>query len=425
MYRIGLAVLLVLGNVVLLLTKRPFQANSLPTSLTPQISFVELPNLDTFVQGVLDITHAGDNRLFLAVRHGHIRVYDLVTQQMLDTYDDPFLDISSQVSLLAEGGLLSLAFSPNFASDGHFYVHYTASGGTPTTLTTVISRFVISANPHRADPASESILMAYERPSAFHNGGDIAFGPDGYLYITQGDGQQDVNGQDVDDLFGAILRIDVTDGGNPPDCDPDGSYTIPLTNPLADGNGGNCDEVWAYGLRNPWRLSFDRLTGDMYLGDVGRATWEEVDFQPANSIGGQNYGWNFKEGSYCYPPTVPPTTGDCGGPPGMVDPIVNYQHENDTCAVIGGLVYRGGSFPVLYGHYLYSDWCSGLTWSLKQDAAAPNGWQNTLLADAPNFLITAYGEDANGEIYVTWLDSVRQIQENTRFFYLPVVLTND
>lgn len=394
---------------------------------TPLISFEELPNLDTFGQGVIDITHAGDDRLFLAIRHGQIRTYDLSTEQMLDTFADAFLDISSRVDSTGEGGLLGIAFSPSFATDGYLYTSYTTSGTLTTTLTTVISRFSISQTaPNRADPASEHILMQFERPTDIHVGGDIAFGPDSYLYISQGDGGQPENAQELNDLFGSILRIDVTGAGNPPDCSPIGQYTIPPDNPLADVPGGNCDEIWSYGLRNPWRLAFDRLTGDLFIGDVGRATWEEIDFQPADSPGGQNYGWNFKEGSYCYPPTKPPTSGTCSGPLDMVDPIVNYLHADGTCAVVGGTVYRGTRYPFLVGHYLYTDWCSGQTWSLVPDPTAPNGWDNTFLLDAPDFLITSYGEDATGEIYVTWLDSVRRLQENTPVFkiYLPSIITN-
>jgi glucose/arabinose dehydrogenase len=256
---------------------------------------------------------------------------------------------------------------PYFAQNGFFYVNYTGAGGD-----TFISRFTV--NGEIADPNSEVILLRLEQPYPNHNGGTLNFGPDGYLYAGLGDGgsggDPHGNGQSLNTLLGKILRVDV-DSAQP--------YAIPPDNPFGD-------EIWAYGLRNPWRISFDSITGDLYIGDVGQGDWEEIDFLPANSSGGQNYGWDHREGAHDF---------EGGGPAGMIDPIAEYSHPEGGCSVTGGYVYRG-SMTEWNGIYLYGDYCTGFVWGLIRSAEA---WQKQLLFDT-DFRITSFGQDANGEIYI-------------------------
>ena len=378
-----------------------------PTSLPPQIDldYGAFPLLN--FNNPMDITHAGDDRLFVAERAGIIRVFD-TTNPVSATV---FLDISAQVATDLEGGLLGLAFSPNYSTDGYFYVNYTTGAGLTATH---VSRFTVSTlDPNVADPASELLIMAVDQPFDNHNGGDLNFGPnDGYLYIGLGDGGiEDLANhpsQDLGDLLGKMIRLDVTSGsGNAPDCDPDGNYTIPANNPFVDGVGGDCDEIWAYGLRNPWRFSFDSQTGDMFMGDVGDGTWEEINYQAASSSGGENYGWPIYEGSDCMVPASCPLVG-------RTDPIQQYALGGDPfhCAVIGGFVYRGTQYPNMQGYYLYNDWCSGEIWGLTPNGGG--GWNNELLRSWGGG--ATYGTDAQGEIYIagTWEDSpIIHIQDNS------------
>jgi glucose/arabinose dehydrogenase len=292
----------------------------------------------------VDIQHAGDDRLFVVGQRGLIWIIE--SGQALA---DPFLDISDRVGTSAsEQGLLGLAFHPDYASNGRFYVNYTDASGD-----TVIARFQVGQDPNRADPDSEVVLMTIDQPFANHNGGGMAFGPDGLLYIATGDGgsagDPRGNGQRLDTLLGKILRIDVN-GGEP--------YAVPGDNPFAAGGGRA--EIWAYGLRNPWRFSFDRLTGDLYIGDVGQGDWEEIDFLPAGSPGGANFGWNLREGLHAY-------AGDLA--PGMIEPVAEYGHAQGGCSVSGGVVVRSPSLADWQGVYLYGDYCSGLIWGLVRDAA--------------------------------------------------------
>lgn len=302
-------------------------------------------------------------RLWLVEKLGHIHLFQnggLVTE--------PFLNIEDRVNDVAnEMGLLGLALHPNFSENGYFYVNYTGEGGD-----TFIARF--TANGDSADPDSEVILLRVAQPYPNHNGGTMNFGPDGYLYIGLGDGgaggDPEGNGQSLDTLLGKILRIDV-DSAAP--------YAVPLDNPFGD-------EIWAYGLRNPWRMSFDSVTGDLYIGDVGQGDWEEIDFLPANSPGGQNYGWDHREGAHEY---------EGGGPADMIDPIAEYSHSEGGCSVTGGYVYRG-SMTEWNGIYLYGDYCTGLVWGLIRSGEA---WQKQLLFDT-DFRITSFGQDLNGELYI-------------------------
>jgi glucose/arabinose dehydrogenase len=324
------------------------------------------------------IAHAGDGsgRLFVIEKPGRIRV--LQDGQLTDT---PFLDISERVSASqSERGLLGLAFHPDYASNGFFYVNYTDLRGDTT-----VSRFAVGSDPGRADPASETVLLVVAQPAANHNGGHLAFGPDGYLYIGTGDGggagDRYGNGQNPQTLLGAMLRIDV-DGGSP--------YAVPADNPFV-GSPGVRDEIWSIGLRNPWRYSFDRLTGDLYIADVGQNIYEEVNVQPAGSSSGQNYGWPIMEGLHCYP-----DGSDCD-PAGLTLPVAEYNHAQG-CSVTGGYVYRGQAFPALSGIYLYGDYCSGRIWGLVR--SGDGAWQNAELGQA-DARISSFGQDESGELYLT------------------------
>lgn len=329
------------------------------------------------------------SRLFVVEQSGKIRVIKNGT-----LLADPFLDISSQVISGGEQGLLGLAFHPNYLSNGYFYVNYTAAS--PEGQTTV-SRFSVSGtNPDSAVLASEAVILTVPQPFANHNGGMIAFGPnDGYLYIGLGDGgaadDPNNNGQNPLVLLGKMLRIDI-DGASP--------YAIPDDNPFV-GDGSTLDEIWALGLRNPWRWSFDRMTSDLWIADVGQGVWEEIDFQSASSTGGENYGWRLKEGSFCFNPLV-----GCD-PAGILDdPIYEYQHLDDLygfrCAVTGGYVYRGCAIPELEGTYFFADYCTGEVWTMSYDGADVVGPLNRTneLFGINNFAIPAFGQDAWGELYI-------------------------
>jgi glucose/arabinose dehydrogenase len=329
----------------------------------------------------VDIAHAGDGsgRLFIVLQGGKIVIFDGV--QLLSS---PFLDITSLVASGGERGLLGLAFHPDYVANGLFYVSYTDTAGD-----SVIARYSVSGDSNLADPASASILLTIDQPFSNHNGGQLHFGPDGYLYIGIGDGGSGGdplnNGQNLGMLLGKILRIDV-DNGVP--------YGIPPDNPFV-GDAGAGDEIWAWGLRNPWRFSFDRLTGDMYIGDVGQSSWEEVNFQPSTSTGGENYGWRLMEGNSCYNPATNCNNGT------LTLPILVYSHSVG-CSVTGGYRYRGNKNPDLYGTYLYGDYCTGLIWGAQEDGLG--GWNTSLLLDT-NFLISTFGEDESGEIYFAHLSA--------------------
>ena len=291
----------------------------------------------------------------------------------------PFINLIDTVVSGGEQGLLGLAFHPDYASNGFFYVNYTRSGA-PLDQT-VIERYSVSAgDPDVADPTSGFEILVIDQDFSNHNGGDIHFGPDGYLYIGMGDGGDAVTAQDLGALLGKMLRIDV-DGGSP--------YAIPPDNPFV-GTPTARDEIWAWGMRNPYRWSFDRATGDMLIGDVGEGSWEEVDFIPAASGGGENFGWPCREGAHDFDTTGP----TCGG--ALVDPVLEYPHD-DGCTIIGGYVYRG-SIPGLAGTYIYNDWCSGITWFGTQ--TSPGVWQSTVWDTLPTFSIVGYGEDEAGELYL-------------------------
>lgn len=314
----------------------------------------------------------GSNRLFILEQPGRIRIL-----QDGSLLPEAFLDISAQVGCCGERGLLGLAFHPRYAENGYFYVNYTDSLGN-----TVIARFQ-AANPQdqRVDPSSQAILLNIEQPYRNHNGGAVVFGPDGYLYLGMGDGGSAGDplnaGQSTNTLLGKILRIDI-DAAQP--------YAVPPDNPFA--GGGGLAEIWAYGLRNPWRLSFDRLTGDLYIADVGQNSIEEINSLPAGSPGGANFGWNYREGSR-------PFQGNPTAELTLIDPVAEYDH-NQGCSVTGGYVYRGAELPEWQGAYLYGDYCTGRVWGLLN---TPQGWRNAELFRT-NFNITSFGEDESGEVYL-------------------------
>jgi glucose/arabinose dehydrogenase len=339
---------------------------------------LELRSVVTGLSDPVGIAHAGDTRLFVVQQGGRIVIFD--GTRVLPT---PFLDVASLISTNgSERGLLGVAFHPRYSENGRFFIWYTDRQGDVT-----IARYSVSASdPNRADPNSGVVLVEIAH-SQFpnHNGGQLAFGPDRYLYLGTGDGGSggDPNNraQNLGDLLGKILRIDVDSGT---------TYGIPPSNPFANRAGAR-PEIWAYGMRNPWRFSFDRATGDLWIADVGQGLYEEIDFQPATSIGGENYGWRRMEATHCFNP--PSNCTD----PALVLPIVEYGHTNGACSVTGGYVYRGTRYPKFSGTYFYGDYCIGTIWGATRNAAG--SFTSRQLLDT-NLLISTFGEDVAGELYV-------------------------
>ncbi len=365
---------------VALLAAVAVQAQDSPRSAPPDPAGVQAAPLVSGLSKPLYATGAGDGsgRLFVVEQGG--KIWIIKDGQKSAT---PFLDISHLVSPSALGsgyseqGLLGLAFDPTYANNGRFFVNYTDTNGD-----TVIARYNVAAdNPDAADANSAVTILTQDQPYPNHNGGDLQFGLDGYLYIGLGDGgsggDPQGNAQNLGTWLGKFLRIDVSGD----------SYTVPETNPFVNTPGA-LPEIWSYGFRNPWRFSFDRATGDLYIGDVGQNAWEEVDFQPADSQGGENYGWNIYEGSHPY----------SGGaaPADAVLPVTEYPHS-EGIAVTGGYVYRGAALPDLIGVYLYSDFGTGTLWSLYRDA---NGqWQNNVFMSGLG-TISSFAQDDDGELYL-------------------------
>jgi hypothetical protein len=346
-------------------------------SASIQLQFVNASDLGFLV----GIEHAGDSRLFLVRQTGQIVIFNGTS-----IVSPEFLDISGLLPSPRgnEEGLLGLAFHPNYASNGFFYVNYTNTSGD-----IVVARYQASPpSGNRANVNSGTILLTIPHPGqSNHNGGQIRFGPDGFLYIATGDGggggDPGNNGQNINSLLGKILRIDVN--GGPP-------YGIPPTNPFVNATGA--DEIWSYGLRNPWRFTFDRQTGDMFIADVGQGDWEEIDVEPAGT-GGRNYGWRLMEGTHCYPP------GSSCNPASLVLPIAEYPHNVQGtfigCSVTGGFRYRGSNLAAHVGTYFFGDYCTGRIWG-----ATPNGdgsWTSVQLLDS-TLTISTFGEDSAGNLYV-------------------------
>jgi glucose/arabinose dehydrogenase len=316
----------------------------------------------------------GSGRLFAVEKAGVIRIID----QSGNLLDTPFLDIRDRVgSSGSEQGLLGLVFDPHYPQNGYFYIDYTDTNGD-----THVARLRVSADPNVADPGTEKLILFQKQPYPNHNGGELAFGPDGYLYIGLGDGGSEGDpqhtGQSLDTWLGKLLRIDVEHG------DP---YSIPPDNPFVKGGGK--PEIWAYGLRNPWRFSFDLATHDLYIGDVGQDNYEEVDFLPAGSPGGTNFGWSYREGMHPYRGTPPADLK-------LTDPVAEYTHSYG-CAISGGSVYRGVNLPEWDGVYFYGDFCTGNIWGLLR--RADGSWQNQLLFQT-SYSISSFGQDQAGEVYL-------------------------
>lgn len=326
--------------------------------------------------GIVDIVNAGDGsgRLFLVEQNGRIFIHDDGTD-----IETPFLDLTGKVtSAGGEQGLLSLAFAPDYATSGYFFVWYTALGGD-----TVLCRFRVSADPNSADPATETLILEVEQPYSNHNGGRLQFGPDGMLYLGTGDGGNAFDpgdvAQDGGSLLGKLIRLDV---------DPaHGTYAIPSDNPFV-GDDSVLDEIWALGLRNPWRIAFDRATGDLFIADVGQNEYEEINFQPAASGGGENYGWDIMEASQC-------ATVDPCDITGLTLPVAEYGHQLG-CSVTGGEVYRGNAYPGMHGLYFFADYCSGTVWGLRREG---NQWNRSTLAETP-YSISTFGQGEDGSLYL-------------------------
>jgi glucose/arabinose dehydrogenase len=344
----------------------------------PQGTGVQLEQVAVGMSAPLYLTSPpGDPRLFIVEKTGAIRIVKDGA-----VLPDPFLNLSAQVSGGGEQGLLGLAFDPDYASNGRLFVHYTDPAGQ-----TRVSRFLVSADPDRADPATEQMLLTASQPFANHNGGQLTFGPDGFLYLGLGDGgasnDPEGRGQSLADLLGSILRIDARTGD---------TFTVPADNPFV----GVVDAqplVWSYGLRNPWRFSFDRATGDLYIADVGEAQFEEINVATSGAGTGRgiNYGWSIMEGGHC-------RSGDACDQTGLALPAFEYSHAQG-CSVTGGYVYRGGAIPAIQGVYFFADYCAGWVRSFRY-----SGDVATELTDWPALRpggpVTSFGEDSSGELYV-------------------------
>ena len=389
-HRVLLSLSVLLVSLPALLVAGPAGAESEPNGADGlEITFEAAV---TGVSGPMQMVEVPDGSGRMVVVNKTGRIHMAIDGQVLP---EPFLDISDIVnSEHDESGLFSIAFHPQYAENGLFFVAFTG-----VDATNAVWRFQVSADdPNRADRESGAVVLAVpDRVPKYHNGGGLLFGPDGYLYTTIGDDTNEDNPQDLMLLHGKLLRIDPLTGPIEPGQP---GYMIPPDNPFV-GRDDARPEIWAYGLRNPWRFSFDQETGDLYIADVGQDDWEEINFQPAASPGGENYGWPIMEGNHCFSPAE-----GCD-PTGLVPPIIEYSHA-EGCAVIGGYVYRGTASPALYGKYLYADICSGQLWGLERDAEGQ--WTRELLAET-SLTITSFSQDAAGEVYVTTFENgaVRRI----------------
>ena len=358
-------------------TQKP-TATPEPTAIpVTAVTQVQLEQIASAYTRPTFMTHAFDDRLFVVEERGLVTII-----QNGGRVASPFLDIQDRVNNQAnEQGLFSILFHPNYVDNGYFYLNYTRADGS-----SVISRMSVSDDPNRGDPASELVMLVIGQPFSNHNGGQMHFGPDGYLYIGMGDGgsagDPQNHGQDATTLLGSMLRIDVN-------SDSERGYAIPPDNPYLD-IAERPNEIWGIGLRNPWRFSFDRLTGDLYVADVGQNAWEEIHLIPAGTPGGINFGWNIMEGTNCY------RAPDCDQA-GLDIPIWDYDHSNG-CSITGGYIYRGQHSPELWGNYFFSDYCSGNIWAL-----VPQGDGDPLV----NLVLqsglgpASFGEDAAGELYIS------------------------
>ena len=373
-------------GLLLVLAAGCFEDN--PTEPPPGELNVTL-SLETVASGLnspIDLASpVGDARLFVANQNGVVNIVE--GGQVLGT---PFFSLQGEVTGGGEQGLLGIAFHPDYSSNGFVYASYTDNGGNSK-----VDRFTVSADPNVVDLATRLNIITIGQPFENHNGGQIDFGTDGMFYYSLGDGGSGDDpldsGQDLNTLLGALLRLDV-DGGSP--------YAIPQDNPFA-GSVTEREEIWASGLRNPWRFSFDRVAGTIYIGDVGQSAFEEVNAQDA-SVGGLNYGWKVMEGMHCRP------GGDQNcDQTGLTLPAIEYANGSQGCAVIGGFVYRGSTIPEIVGHYFYSDSCTGWLRSFRYEGGAVSNeteWSVGQLGGP-----RAFGEDDNGELYILGVSAVRRI----------------
>ncbi len=363
--------------------------------------------LELFASGFSDpvgIYHAGDDRIFIVEQDaGEIKILS-ASGTTLGT----FLDVGNLISNGSERGLLGLAFHPDYQTNGTFYINYTNGSGD-----TVIASYQVSADPNVADPASGSILLTIDQPAGNHNGGHIAFGPnDGYLYIGMGDGgnQGDPNNlsQNLSQMLGKMLRIDVDAGG---------LYGIPADNPFV-GNPSALDEIWSIGLRNPWKFSFDRASGDLWIGDVGQNNWEEVNFQSNSNSGGDNYGWRCYEGDDSY------NSNQCGPIGDYVFPIAQVSHSNPDswCSITGGNVYRGSEYAFMNGTYIFTDYCAGDFKAINQDGG---NFVETDVLPNQGFGYVAFGENNAGDLFVANLNgNIMKIKDACGTFSPALTATN-
>ena len=389
----------------------------------PKVQLVKVAG-DLFEPVNVDAPRDGSGRVFVVERAGIVRIVDKAGRLL----PDPFLDISDIVEYqFLEEGLLGLAFHPDFKDNGLFYVNYTNQLRNGDVLT--VQYRVSADDPNKADPSTALIVSERDQPYPNHIGGDIVFGPEGYLYIGTGDGGLEGDpldtGQDLKTHLGKLLRVDVAPAVAAATGGPQASaavggqaYAVPPTNPFVQGDivinlfGAGEDDfarlhpqanpaIWDYGLRNPWQFSFDRRTGDLWIGDVGQNSWEEIDFEPASSGGGFNYGWKFLQGSHCFPTSLEPNCPRVG-----TLPVAEYAHADvkakgdpgDGCTVVGGAVYRGQDYPALDGIYFHSDYCTAKIWGIAR--GADGTWQDQELLDT-SLLMTGSGEDEAGNIYFT------------------------
>jgi len=371
-------------------------AIALAASAQPTASVISVVN-SGLTRPVYAVSPPGDfSRIFVIEQRssttGRIRIVNLTGLNAGTLAPTPFLSISP-VSTGSEQGLLGLAFHPDYATNGRFFVNYTDAAGD-----TVVAEYRVSAgNPNVAGPTPVQTILFADQPFENHNGGWLSFGPDGYLYIALGDGgganDPNANGQNTNAILGKMLRIDVNGDDFPGDSNR--NYRIPPTNPFVGRDG--LDEIWALGLRNPWRNGFDKLTGDLWIADVGQDVFEEINRQPAG-VGGRNYGWRCMEAFSC--------TGLSGcicNAVALTLPVTSYQHVSGRCSITGGYVYRGCAIPSLYGYYVYADYCTGEVWARNPD----NGVVTLLLN--PGSLITSFGQDSYGELYITRGSQLRKI----------------
>lgn len=354
------------------------------------------------------VVESDPSRLFVVERGGLIKIVS-VNGKTINT--DPFLDASSLLGectgYCEERGLLGLAFHPDYANNGKFFINYTQENNEGA-LSTIVSQFTNDeSDPDVANTESEIIILQFNQPYSNHNGGDIKFGPDGYLYIASGDGGSGGDpqgyGQNRVTMLGKILRIDVDNTSNGK------NYAIPPENPFVS-DSSTLPEVWAYGVRNPWRISFDMVEGDLYIADVGQYAWEEVNFQDSSSTGGQNYGWNKMEGFHCFEEGCDPDDNT------LTLPILEYGHFEGACSITGGYVNRGKN-KYLNGRYFYGDYCNGNIWATKR---IDDEWSVDLMYESTGLYISSFGQDTAGNVYVVGLNpgaiyKLNRCQDNKKF----------